>query len=167
MPEDVETPSSQRMLEIYLNDHLAAATGGVALARRATRNTRDAKIMPRLAAVAHEIDQDRRSLLEIMRQLDVKVARYKLVMGWAGEKAGRLKLNGALMNRSPLSALIELEALVLGVQGKAAGWRTLLAIAGQEPRVNADMLRNLLTRAQQQFDELESIRVQIASEMAT
>ncbi|SFN05311.1 hypothetical protein SAMN05421805_102404 [Saccharopolyspora antimicrobica] len=155
------------MLEIYLNDHLAAATGGVALARRATRNTRDAKIMPRLAAVAHEIDQDRRSLLEIMRQLDVKVARYKLVMGWAGEKAGRLKLNGALMNRSPLSALIELEALVLGVQGKAAGWRTLLAIAGQEPRVNADMLRNLLTRAQQQFDELESIRVQIASEMAT
>ncbi|RKT87187.1 hypothetical protein ATL45_5584 [Saccharopolyspora antimicrobica] len=163
----METPSSQRMLEIYLNDHLAAATGGVALARRATRNTRDAKIMPRLAAVAHEIDQDRRSLLEIMRQLDVKVARYKLVMGWAGEKAGRLKLNGALMNRSPLSALIELEALVLGVQGKAAGWRTLLAIAGQEPRVNADMLRNLLTRAQQQFDELESIRVQIASEMAT
>ncbi|SEF87514.1 hypothetical protein SAMN02982929_00902 [Saccharopolyspora kobensis] len=163
----MDAPSSQRMLEIYLNDHLAAATGGVALARRATRNNRDAAITPRLAAVAREIEQDRRSLLAIMRKLDVQVARYKVAMGWAGEKAGRLKLNGGLVNRTPLSDLIELEALVLGVQGKAAGWRTLLTIAEREPRVNTDMLRNLLTRAQQQFDELESIRVQIASEMTT
>jgi hypothetical protein len=42
-----------------------------------------------------------------------------------GEKAARLKLNGHLLARSPLSSLEELEMLRLGVEGKAAGWRTL------------------------------------------
>jgi hypothetical protein len=32
------SPSSERLLEIYLGDHLAAATAGVELVRRAARN---------------------------------------------------------------------------------------------------------------------------------
>jgi hypothetical protein len=31
--------------------------------------------------------------------------------GWIGEKAGRLKLNGRLRSRSPLSSLEELEMM--------------------------------------------------------
>jgi hypothetical protein len=42
-----------------------------------------------------------------------------------GEKAARLKLNGHLLARSSLSSLEEVEMLRLGVEGKAAGWRTL------------------------------------------
>ncbi|MER7010222.1 hypothetical protein ABT324_02170 [Saccharopolyspora sp. NPDC000359] len=162
----MDTPAPQRMLEIYLNDHLAAATGGLALARRAARSNRDAEVMPRLAEIALEVDQDRRALLKIMRKLDVRVARTKVVLGWAAEKAGRLKFNGSVRTRSPLSVLVEVEALCLGVQGKAAGWRTLLAFADHDARLATDILQDLVNRAQHQFEVLERIRVQMASDIA-
>ena len=40
-----------------------------------------------------------------------------MVAGWVAEKAGRLKLNGSLLTYSPLSRLVELEGLSLGVEG--------------------------------------------------
>ena len=64
-----------------------------------------------------------------MASLGVTVRAYKVGAGWIGEKAGRLKLNGRLLTRSPVSDLEELELLRLGVEGKAAGWRTLRTLA--------------------------------------
>ncbi|MDP9435302.1 MAG: hypothetical protein M3P93_08975, partial [Actinomycetota bacterium] len=49
-------------------------------------------------------------------------------------RSARLKANGHLLRRSPLSDLVEMEALVLGVQGKAAGFRALRSIAAGDPR---------------------------------
>ena len=65
-----------------------------------------------------------------MAALGIPVRRYKVGAAWIGEKAGRLKFNGRLLARSPLSDLEELEMLRLGVEGKAAGWRTLRTLAG-------------------------------------
>jgi hypothetical protein len=56
-----------------------------------------------------------------MAVLDIPVVRVKVYAGWAAEKAGPLRLNGRLLNPSPLSGLVELEAVRLGVEGKAAG----------------------------------------------
>ena len=53
-----------------------------------------------------------------MGTLAVPVHRYKMLGGWALEKAARLKPNGRLLRRSPLSDLIELEGLLLGVQAR-------------------------------------------------
>ena len=64
-----------------------------------------------------------------MAALDVPVRTYKVYAGLVGERVGRLKLNGRLLARSPLSSLEELELLSLGVTGKAAGWRTLRLLA--------------------------------------
>ena len=44
-----------------------------------------------------------------------KPDRLKVAGAWAGEKAGRLKLNGHLTGYSPQSRVIELEGLVVGV----------------------------------------------------
>ena len=114
------------LLGIYLNDHLAGATGGVGLARRmaaaADPGSKSARILSTLAA---EITQDRVALIKIMGTLGIPVRGYKVFAGWAGEKAGRVKLNGHLLTRSPLSELEETELLRLGVEGKAAGWRSL------------------------------------------
>lgn len=78
------------------------------------------------------------------------------------ELTGRGKLNGTLLSRSPLSDVIEIEMLRLGVLGKAAGWRTLRAKAGSEPRLNADWLDSLIDRAHQQSELLEEMRVRAA-----
>ena len=38
-----------------------------------------------------------------MTTLDIRVRAYKVCAGWIGEKAGRFKLNGRLLSRSPLA----------------------------------------------------------------
>ena len=82
--------------------------------------------MQRLAA---EVAQDRAALQDIMGALGIPVRGYKVYAAWIGEGPPRLKLNGYLLARSPLSGLEELEMLRLGVEGKAAGWRTLRVLA--------------------------------------
>jgi hypothetical protein len=152
------------LLGIYLNDHLAGATVGVELARRMARlytGPAAGRTMERLAA---DIAQDRSALREIMAGLRVPSRAYKICAGWIGEKAGRLKLNGRLRSRSPLSDLEELEMLRLGVEGKAAGWRTLRVLADLDARLDKARLDELISRARDQADLLEDLRVRAATE---
>jgi hypothetical protein len=154
--------SAQDPLGIYLNDHLAGATAGAALARRAARARQVPAAQPELRRFADEVAADRAALLDIMGTLDVPVRSYKVWAAWAGEKAGRLKPNGRLTTRSPLSNLEELEIMRLGVEGKAAGWRTLRALADQDERLDAARLEELISRARRQSDFLEESRVRAA-----
>lgn len=55
-----------------------------------------------------------------MGQLGIPLSRPKTTAGWPAEKAGRLKLNGRLLRRSPLSGLVELEMMHLAVEGEQA-----------------------------------------------
>ena len=57
------------------------------------------------------------------RELGVKPDRPKVAAGWTAEKIGRLKPNAQLRGYSPLSPLVELEGLLIGIQGKLAMWR--------------------------------------------
>jgi hypothetical protein len=151
------------LLGIYLNDHLAGATGGVGLVRRmaaaADPGSESARVLSTLAA---EITQDRLALITIMGTLGIPVRGYKVFAGWVGEKAGRVKLSGHVLTRSPLSELEETELLRLGVEGKAAGWRSLRSLAERDSRLDADGLDALLERAQRQSDTLETLRVDLA-----
>ena len=99
---------------------------------------------PVRSRLAAEIAQDRSALLNIMASLGVTVRVYKVGAAWIGEKAGRLKFNGRLLARSPVSDLEELELLRLGVEGKAAGWRTLRTQADTEARLDAGRLDELI-----------------------
>jgi hypothetical protein len=151
------------LLGIYLNDHLAGATGGVGLARRmaaaADPGSEPARVLNTLVA---EITRDRLALLTIMGTLEIPVRGYKMFAGWVGEKAGRVKLNGHLLTRSPLSELEETELMRPGVEGKAAGWRSLRSLAERDSRLDADQLDDLIERAKRQSDTLETLRVGIA-----
>jgi len=115
--------------------------------------------------LAAEIAKDRAALLGVMAVLSIPVRGYKVFAAVIGEKAARLKLNGYLTGRSPLSSLIELEMLRLGVDGKAAGWRTLRALADRDDRLDAARLDELIARAQSQDDILEELRVRAADQI--
>ena len=157
--------SRQGLLGIYLNDHLAGATGGVALAHRMAGSHHDPAQRMTLQRLAADIAHDRRALLELMAVLGLPVRHYKLSAAWTAEKAARLKLNGRLLGRSPLSSLEELEMLRLGVEGKAAGWRTLRTLADTDARLNRDSLDELMARARQQADLLEELRIRAAAHL--
>jgi hypothetical protein len=160
------TPQSrQGLLAIYLNDHLAGATGGVELARRVAVWFPVPGQQATLERLAADIAQDRQALLDLMTVLGMPVRRYKVGIAWAAEKAGRLKLNGSLLSRSPLSNVEELEMLRLGVEGKAAGWRTLRELAKVDDRLQPGTLDELITRAREQAGLLEELRVQAAAQL--
>ena len=151
------------LLGIYLNDHLAGATAGAELAKRLAGAQRGLPAGSTLAQVADEIAQDRQALLEIMTALDVPVRQYKVAAGWVAEKLGRLKLNGHLVDRSPLSDMLELEGLRLGVEGKLALWRILVAVTGAEPRLDRARLDDLVGRAERQISVLEDLRTTVGA----
>ena len=156
------------LLGVYLNDHLAGSTAGLELARRtaasAESGSESAAVLRGLVA---EIAEDRSALLAIMVTLGIPVRGYKVFAAWAGEKIGRLKLNGHLLSRSPLSSLEEAEILRVGVEGKADGWRTLRALASRDTRLDAGHLDELLARADRQSTALATLRTSIAEQVFT
>ena len=167
MTETRERQAGPGLLGIYLNDHLAGATAGTGLAHRMAVAAQQPTTGGTLRRLAAEISADREALLEFMGALGVPVRAYKLWAAWAGEKAERLKPNGRLLSRSPLSSLEELEILRLGVEGKAAGWRTLRVLADRDSRLDPARLDDLITRARRQADQIEELRVTAADQVIT
>lgn len=152
------------LLAIYLNDHLAGATVGRDLARRASASNSGPIYGQFLQQLAVEIDEDRESLIRLMGTLDVSVDRVKVVGGWAAEKLGRLKLNGRLRGYSPLSRLVELEGLTLGVRGKLGLWLALKELEREDQRMTSVDLQELVARAERQLDSLEEHRLHAVPE---
>lgn len=152
------------LLGIYLNDHLAGSTAGVALIRRTAQAHEGTPAGPVLAKLAKEIAADREDLLAMMAALEIGIAHYKLAGAWVAERAGRLKLNGRLLSRSPLSSLVELEGMKLGVEGKITGWRSLRSLADHDPRLDAAELDRLISRGKAQSRTLEKLRAAAAVE---
>ncbi|NIH83006.1 hypothetical protein [Amycolatopsis viridis] len=153
------------LLGIYLNDHVAVVTAGAELARRLARAEADWAGNGKLDRLAEEMAEDRDALIEMTRTLG-EAARP--TGHWAGrllEKAGRLKPNGRLLSRSPLSRVVELEGLRLGVEGKIAAWRTLRARAAADPRLDADRLDELIANARSQATRLERLRARAVAEL--
>ena len=154
----------RRLLATYLNDHLAGATAGRELVRRSAGANRGNSYGAVLAELAGEIESDRHQLEALMRGLDIGVDRLKVAGGWLGEKLGRLKPNGRLLGYSPLSRLVELEVLSLAVQGKLSLWRSLRAVADEDPTLAAVDFDRLIERAQRQLRTLGRQRLQAARE---
>lgn len=158
------TAEHDRLLEIYLADHAAAATAGAALAQRAAQNNSKNEYGDFLRGMSAAIEEDRRSLQQIIAQLGFRESRSKEAVAWLAEKVGRLKLNGRLWEYSPLSRVLELEALSVGVAGKLALWESLQARTDIGGRLSGPDLDVLAARARQQRAEVEQHRLQAARE---
>ena len=139
-------------LSIYLHDHLAAATFGAELARRAQRQNEGGPYGDYLADLATQIDEDRVQLEAFIERLGAGRDELKTLLAWTGEKVGRLKLNGRLTGYAPLSRVIELEGLMVGVQGKLALWQALREV--DSPELDDAELDGLIERAERQLEGL-------------
>ena len=153
---------NDRLLGIYLNDHLAGATVGLELARRTHGRNKEGKLGATLGRITEAIEEDRQTLVGVMQRLGVPVNVAKTSFAWLAERAGRLKLNGHLLTYSPLSRVEELEALRLGVEGKLCLWKTLKDARATDPRLKGVDLDDLARRAETQRDELEAMRLAAA-----
>jgi hypothetical protein len=149
----------RKLLGIYLNDHLAGSTAGIELVKRARGENEGSELGRFLDTLAKDIETDRTKLEGFMDDLGIRKDPLKVAAAWGLEKAGRLKLNGQLKGYSPLSRLVELEGLALGVTGKLALWKALRLVAETEPVLDADELNRLVERAEGQQRALEEHRL--------
>jgi hypothetical protein len=151
---------NDRLLAIYLNDHLA----GSAIARDRCRHARDKNSGTEVGAfldrLLREIDEDQATLRRVMAAVGVKESPLKVALGHLAERAARLKPNGDVRTYTPLSRLVELEALSLGVEGKRLLWVALGEL--DDPRLAAFDFAALVARAQDQRDGLERHRLEAA-----
>ena len=163
-----ETPASSglrngELLGIYVNDHLAAATGGIELVGRMLGIHRGGPREEPLEQLLSELREEKAAIRGIMSALGIRVTQYKQLGAWAAEKVSRAKLNGRLLSRSPLSELVEFEFLASGVRAKRSGFETLRIAAEVEPRLPAQELDRLIDQANRQYEWLTRARREVAA----
>jgi len=121
-------------------------------ARVASNVSADVSGRNELPRVAEEIATDLETLEAIMRSEGVTPSVVKDNVAVAAGELGRL--NGRLRTRSPLSDVIELETLLVGISGKAALWRTL----GRLQAGSQHDLDSLTRRAEAQLSSVSRCR---------
>jgi hypothetical protein len=150
-----------RLLAIYLNDHLAGAALGVELARRLRSSNRgNPEMGEALARICGEIEADRETLIRLMERLGVDRKPIKPALAKAAERLGRLKLNGQLRGYSPLSRVLELEVLASGIGGKMQLWNALEQSFGET--LDGFDFHALAERADRQGQQVEDLHLAAA-----
>ena len=138
-------------LRIYLQDHLAAATAGSQRATRLADAEAESVDSAALAGFAADVAADLDALSKLMDTLSVERSWLKTSVAVVREKLGTLKLNGRVTERSPLSTVIELEAIQMAVRGKRSLWETLQAAM---PSASPIDFGGLILRADEQLETL-------------
>jgi hypothetical protein len=148
-----------KLLSIYLNDHYSASLAGHDVAARSASSNEGNEFGDYLHELVAEIEEERSELERIMGSLEVGIDRLKLKAVWAAEKFGRLKLNGRVREYSPLSRVIELEALSAGINAKLGLWRALLRLREKGEPIPASDLEGLIAQAEKQKENVEELRM--------
>ena len=156
----------RKSLAIYLRNHYAGAQAGQQLFRRAERNQRDRPYAAELTALRAGVEEDARALRQVLTAEGVKPDLPQGLLLQLGERVGRLKPNGSLLRRAPLSDLIEVEAMFDAVRAKAAGWQALSALAAPRWRDEVDP-QHYYQRAMDQAERLSAIHRTVATRLFT
>lgn len=162
MATDDEGPEGQRLLRIYIQDHLAGSMAGHELAKRGAGSYRGTPLGDELEKIASEIGEDRELLQQLAGKLGFGEDPVKSATAWIAEKAGRLKPNGKFVGGSPLSPLLELEALTAGIKAKGCLWQSLAALTDPDPAIRDLPLDDLIRRADEQQQRMEPHRREAA-----
>ena len=147
-----------------MNDQLALGIAWREVARRSQRSNEGTPVGDALERVATAIAEDVETFETIMRRLGIRRNPVKTSLVIAGERVGRLKLNGAVRTYSPLSRFLELDFLVMGIEGKRILWANLRDLAGLASRLPDVDFDALIARAERQRAELEPFRVRAGAD---
>lgn len=146
-------------LEIYLNDHLGGATGACEIARNAVEKFSTTSHRNFLAEFLTQVEEDRATLEEMINAVGGTPNPVKQAGAWLMEKLSRIKLSPGGLGSEEMSALLTIETLCIGVEGKICLWVALKDIAGDIKELSAFDLEELLARAKSQRDGLEKERL--------
>ncbi|WP_109473675.1 hypothetical protein [Ornithinimicrobium cavernae] len=144
------------LLELYLNDHLAGAAAGRARVHRMASAYPDPEIGGPLHELARQLDAEYERLETLLLELGMRRLTYRQLAARALERLGRLKLNGRLLRRSPMTPVLELELMRGAVNAKAGLWELLVSLSpdlGLDAREFSE-LAALVPRQSRMLEEL-------------
>ena len=134
---NVLTDEAFNFLRIYIRDHDGASSGGLHLAKRCYDANRTTSLAPQLEHLVAAISDAQSELRRIAARLDIRPSIAREATTWVASALGALKLNGRCTTYSPLSRVVELEALSAAVTGQLRLWETLQRLAPYDHRLDA------------------------------
>lgn len=154
----MSTTPERAALRNYLNDHLAGAAFGLALARRIAAANPGSDIGGDLTTFAQELVEDRADVADLLQRLGFARDLLRQAGAVVAEQVTRLRLDRRVTGSGALSRLLELEILVAGVTTKRALWGSLEELTATTPEITALPLDDLVSRADRQLAMLEGHR---------
>ena len=146
-------PAMPKPFAVLLRNHQAGGRAAVDLFVRAAKGQQDRPYASELDRLVVEAREDLDFNERVMRRLGVSPSPVQVAALQLGERIGRLKPNGHLLRRAPLSDVIELEGLIATVHIKIAGWQAA-QVAGVLDAAELAELDRLLSRGQTQAERL-------------
>jgi hypothetical protein len=143
----------------YLKDHFAGSVAGIELLDHLISSNRGDAHEQIFVQLREDVLEDQEALKGLLHNLNAHSGVIRDGAAFLGEKLTRIKLLLEDPGGGQLARLEKLEALALGIDGKGALWRSLLAIAEDIPALrNVDFAR-LNERAEEQRGRVEDLRV--------
>lgn len=161
-----QVAEARRLLRTYLRDHDSGALAGARRLGSTAQSHRDPGARAELSRLRTEVEEDRRSLAAVMDRLGITPDPVKRLAIVAGERLGRLKPNGFPTRRSPLTDVVELEALSMAVTGKLRLWETLAALGPEVTLTDPAELARLRERALDHRERLGRLHAASAKALA-
>jgi hypothetical protein len=147
-------------LVTYLNDHLGGAQIAIQLLEAMRDQHDDPKFREFARLLLPEIEADDRMLRSVAEKVDAGPSVAKKVGGWLLEKVSRPKLGHT--GSTDFEMFESLELLALGIHGKLCLWKALQAASRLDPRLHEYNFAELIGRAEQQYNKVESQRLDLA-----
>jgi len=147
-------------LSTYLHDHLAGARHAIELVQAIRDEFKGDPLGTFAASILNEIKADRDTLQHLAERVGSGSSQIKEIAAWLGEKVARLKMVPG--TKDGLGTFEALEFLEIGIHGKWALWRALLAIAPSDPRLQGTDFEVLSARAESQRSSVDQLRLEWA-----
>jgi len=150
---------ADKAMDLYLNDHLAGAMLGSALAEQLRQKNEGTPLGNVMSSLAPQIEEDRKTLMDLMDRLGTSRNPVKLATAWLAEKTTRPKFSGLTSGGPGVGTFMALESLALGVEGKVSLWKALKEVPDQYGPLESVDLDDLVERAEAQRNALERERI--------
>lgn len=154
---------NQENLQSYLHDHLAGATTGLELLDFLISVQDDQSLPQFWVTLREDVHADQETLRSLVDALGFTPGSTRQAAAWALEKLARVKFLLAGPGKGSLGRLEALEALSLGIEGKAALWAALAMVPDAPPPLRALDLAHLQARAREQRALVETHRLEAAA----
>lgn len=150
-------------LATYLNDHLSGSIAANELLEHLESAYAGKGLELFFAELRKDIEADRKELERLMERLEIAQSRPRKAGAWIAGKFAELKMRLDDSARGPLKLLESLEAVELGINGKLALWRALIAAVEIAPALRGVLdYQRLAGRATEQIERVELRRLEAA-----